>query len=116
MRERMARAHAAAPPASEPEPIPAPEPEPLPAVPLPEALPEAEPDPFPMGQRMPSWAQVEDQPQPGDWCGCCGRFKRSAGRWWREATEPRGWRCRTCHPPDHLPAAAVVAVATGRGG
>ena len=23
-------------------------------------------------------------------------------RWWTERHEPKGWRCATCHPPDHL--------------
>jgi hypothetical protein len=52
--------------------------------------------------RPPSWAEVEDAPRPGDRCRCGGR------RWWTEATEPRGWRCRTCHPPDHLGPRAVT--------
>ena len=34
------------------------------------------------------------------------------GRWWREAAEPKGWRCRNCYPPDHLRADQVVEVRT----
>jgi hypothetical protein len=42
----------------------------------------------------PSWADQTALPAPGSWCACC-----HMGRWWIEATEPRGWRCWTCHPP-----------------
>jgi len=62
------------------------------------------------GGRTPAWAEEADAPRPGDWCRCC-----RGQRWWRPAI-PRGdgtglglgWRCGTCHPPDHLSAAAVV--------
>ena len=50
--------------------------------------------------RPPAWAEAEEAPRPGDWCGCCKR-----GWWWRPA-RPRtdglapgpGWRCAVCHP------------------
>jgi hypothetical protein len=33
------------------------------------------------------------------------RGARASGRpWWTERGDPKGWRCLTCHPPDHLPA------------
>ncbi len=59
-------------------------------------------------QRPPAWSDAGARPTPGCRCvRCCG------GRWWCEAGEaPRGWRCWTCHPPDHLPADAVREVRT----
>jgi len=36
-------------------------------------------------------------PAPGAWCSSC-----FGARWWTERHEPKGWRCGTCHPPDHL--------------
>jgi hypothetical protein len=56
--------------------------------------------------RPPSWSEAEDVPLPGDRCRCGGR------RWWCEAEAPRGWRCWTCHPPDHLPAGSVRGMRT----
>jgi len=48
-------------------------------------------------QRPVSWADPAALPSPGCWCSCCqGR------RWWCERTEPKGWRCSICHPPDGL--------------
>lgn len=44
-----------------------------------------------------SWADASIEPTPGARCrNCSGR------RWWSEATAPKGWRCWTCHPADHL--------------
>ena len=48
-----------------------------------------------------SWADVHDEPQPGDRCSCCRGF-----RWWREREQPKGWRCHACHPP--IPSIAVT--------
>jgi hypothetical protein len=50
---------------------------------------------------MPSTAGVTPPPA-GAWCRAC-----QATRWWAELHEPLGWRCVTCHPPDHLPADAI---------
>lgn len=45
-------------------------------------------------QRPVSWADPAALPSAGCWCSCCqGRS------WWSERTEPKGWRCSTCHPP-----------------
>jgi hypothetical protein len=63
-------------------------------------------------QRPPAWSDPASEPPPGAWCGCCGRFSRIGGRWWREAEAPLGWRCWTCHPPDGRPMTAVVEVWT----
>jgi len=52
--------------------------------------------------RPPAWASL-DPPPPGAWCLVC-----RGGRFWRERDTPRGWRCLSCHPPDHLSASAVV--------
>ena len=62
--------------------------------------------------RPPSWSGPTSPPPPWAWCSCCGRSRRSGGRWWREAAEPKGWRCRNCYPPDHLRADQVVEVRT----
>jgi hypothetical protein len=54
-----------------------------------------------------SWADTSLVPTPGARCRCCrGRA------WWTEATSPRGWRCSTCHPADHLPPERRREVAT----
>ncbi len=77
-----------------------------------------EPDPLRDGlliaalARPPSWSGPTSPPLLGAWCSCCGRSRRSGGRWWREAAEPKGWRCRNCYPPDHLRADQVVEVRT----
>ena len=47
-------------------------------------------------QRYPSTADTAP-PTPGAWCSSC-----FGTRWWTERREPKGWRCATCHPPDHL--------------
>lgn len=61
--------------------------------------------------RHPSWSNPASTPPPGAWCSCCGRFTPEAGgRWWREAKDPSGWRCTTCHPPP--PRVAVVEIRT----
>ena len=62
--------------------------------------------------RPPSWSGPTSPPPAGAWCSCCGRSHRSGGRWWREAAEPKGWRCGRCYPPDHLRADQVVEVRT----
>lgn len=49
-------------------------------------------------KRAPSWAEPADLPLCGSNCSCCG-----LGRWWCERSNPRGWRCWSCHPPEHLP-------------
>ena len=54
-----------------------------------------------------SWADPRIKPTPGARCSCC----RSAS-WWCEATNPKGWRCSTCYPADHLDPAAVRVVTT----
>ena len=64
-------------------------------------------------QRPPAWADVTSTPPPGAWCGCCGRHTpQGGGRWWREAREPTGWRCWTCHPPVHLAPGNIYEVRT----
>lgn len=64
-------------------------------------------------QRPPAWGNVASVPPVGAWCGCCGRHRPEAGgRWWREAIEPSGWRCATCHPADHLSRDDVMEVRT----
>lgn len=60
----------------------------------------------------PAWAEVTAEPPPGAWCGCCGRREKRGGRWWRERHDPKGWRCATCHPPDHLDARDVMEMQT----
>lgn len=61
----------------------------------------------PAAKRPPSWSDPAAMPRPGAWCGCC-RGKR----WWREAADPQGWCCWTCHPPAHLGPGDVCEVAT----
>jgi hypothetical protein len=51
--------------------------------------------------QMPSWADATP-PWPGAWCRAC-----HGTRWWTERRDPKGWRCLTCHPPDHLPVEAI---------
>ena len=50
-------------------------------------------------RRPPSWADPAALPSRGCFCTCC-----KGQRWWRECEAPKGWRCSTCHPPDHLTA------------
>jgi hypothetical protein len=67
-------------------------------------------------QRPPAWSDVASVPPGGAWCGCCGCCGRhtpsGGGRWWRERVKPSGWRCWTCHPPDHLAAGELIEVRT----
>ena len=51
--------------------------------------------------RMPSWAEATP-PWPGSWCRAC-----YGTRWWTERQASKGWRCMTCHPPDHLSPEAI---------
>lgn len=64
--------------------------------------------------RPASWTERPDcRPAPGAWCGCCGRIPPAyGGRWWQEREAPKGWRCWTCHPPDHLKPQDVREVLT----
>lgn len=64
--------------------------------------------------RPPAWGERPDcRPAPGAWCGCCGRNPPAeGGRWWQEREAPKGWRCFTCHPPDHLKPGDVREVVT----
>ena len=52
--------------------------------------------------RPPSWATL-DPPPTGAWCAAC-----RGGRFWGEREAASGWRCVTCHPPDHLRVTGVV--------
>jgi hypothetical protein len=54
-----------------------------------------------------SWADPKIIPTSGARCFCC----REA-RWWREAAEPNGWRCVTCHPPAHHSYNGTLEVST----
>lgn len=57
-------------------------------------------------QQPPSWWRAKaHHPTSGATCACC-----DGQRWW--STDERGWRCWTCHPPDHLPANAIKKVKT----
>lgn len=58
-------------------------------------------------KRPVSWAQVEDEPAPGDFCGCC-----AGALWWSDTDPPRGWCCTICHPPCHLQPGQFRVVAT----
>ena len=58
-------------------------------------------------QRPPSWADPSALPSPGCFCSCC-----KGQRWWCELEAPKGWRCRTCHPPQHLLPDSVKEVRT----
>jgi hypothetical protein len=51
-----------------------------------------------LSKRPPSWGEPAVQPLRGSSCSCCG-----LGRWWCERSNPSGWRCWSCHPPEHLP-------------
>jgi hypothetical protein len=68
-------------------------------------------DPQPMAPvREPRrWSYPAVEPMDGDWCACC-----RGQRFWCEAVAPKGWRCWTCHPPDHLPSDAVREIRTTR--
>lgn len=56
-------------------------------------------------QRPTAWADATALPTRGASCSCC-----DGARWWREEEAPKGWRCRTCHPPP--PGLGVVEVRT----
>ncbi len=58
-------------------------------------------------QRPPSWADQAALPSRGCFCSCC-----KGQSWWSEWTAPEGWRCTTCHPPDHLPVEATRTLQT----
>jgi hypothetical protein len=58
-------------------------------------------------QRPPSWSDPVTLPSCGCFCSCC-----KGQQWWCERETPKGWRCWTCHPPDHLPAEAVMEIRT----
>lgn len=58
-------------------------------------------------KRPVSWADATDRPTPGSFCSCC-----QSHRWWSEMYKPSGWRCWTCHPPDHQPAETVMEIRT----
>jgi hypothetical protein len=53
-------------------------------------------------QRPPSWADPSAALSRGCFCSCC-----QSRRWW---SDDRGWRCWTCHPPDHLSPDAVAEI------
>jgi hypothetical protein len=74
---------------------------PRPSVPTP-LPPLAAPIPAPRPYRQPSWSDASDIPDAADVCSCC-----RLSSWWTERHNPRGWRCATCHPADHLPPDAV---------
>ena len=57
-------------------------------------------------KRMVSWANPDDIPQPGDYCGCC-----SGALWWT-TTATDGWCCCCCHPPAHLKPPEYRVIAT----
>ena len=57
--------------------------------------------------RRPPSLPIEAPPGAGCTCTLCG-----GQRWWCERVEPSGWRCRTCYPPDHLPAEDVRELRT----
>jgi hypothetical protein len=58
-------------------------------------------------QRPVSWADPADVPYASCFCSCC-----KGQLWWCETVEPKGWRCSTCHPPDHLLPGQVWEVRT----
>jgi hypothetical protein len=69
--------------------------------------------------RPPAWGDATPPPA-GAWCSCCGRHNpERGGRWW-SPRNPRddgtgagpGWRCATCHPPDHLSASDMGKIRT----
>lgn len=55
----------------------------------------------------PSWSDPAALASPRSSCSC-----RGGQTWWTEGTASKGWRCSNCHPPDHLPADAVMEVTT----
>jgi hypothetical protein len=65
-------------------------------------------------QRPPYWPDTGSPPPQGAWCTTC-----RGSRWWRP-THPAtdgtrtgpGWRCATCHPPDHVPKNQIVEAKT----
>jgi hypothetical protein len=58
-------------------------------------------------KRMVSWAQPDDEPAIGDFCGAC------AGQiWWTRVPKADGWCCCTCHPATHLAPGQYVVRAT----
>jgi hypothetical protein len=73
---------------------------------------DAAPEPPPLPFRLAAWGDAADVPRPGDTCGTCSRRSPRGGRWWREATAPKGWRCARCHPGDHMPEAERAEVLT----
>ncbi len=62
--------------------------------------------------RPPAWSDPASPPPAGAWCSCCDGNHRSGDRWWREAAEPKGWRCGRCYPSNHRRADQVVEVRT----
>jgi len=58
-------------------------------------------------KRMVSWANMNDNPMPGDFCGCC-----FGALWWTAAPKANGWCCARCHPPAHLEAGQYEVRAT----
>lgn len=56
--------------------------------------------------RPPEWWDGTDTPQAGDRCRC------GSMRFWTERDRRGGWRCSTCHPPDHLAPEAAEQVST----
>jgi hypothetical protein len=58
-------------------------------------------------RRPPSWADPTALPSRGCFCSCC-----KGQRWWREREAPKGWRCWTCHPTDHLATGAMLELRT----
>jgi hypothetical protein len=76
------------------------------------AGPDDAPEPLPLPFRLAAWGDAADAPRPGDTCGTCSRRAPRGGRWWCEATAPKGWRCSRCHPGDHIPEAERAEVLT----
>jgi hypothetical protein len=58
----------------------------------------------------PAWADPTSLPPHGTPCRCC-----RGAVWWTEVIAPKGWRCRICHPPDHLSPCAVRELPWGAG-
>lgn len=54
-----------------------------------------------------SWADATLIPTAGARCRNC-----AGNRWWCERDQPKGWRCSTCYPGDHLPVDRRRDVAT----
>lgn len=57
--------------------------------------------------RPSSWSDPAAIPSPGVSCSACG-----GRRFWPRAAPSRGWCCAACHPPDRLPAAAILGRST----